>query len=397
MQLAPVLDIAGTLQKDQALGLEQQRVGVLQSANQREQFKLDREIGKENQLNAQMPDLLKKYRGGDENAFMQIAQLSPQMAETLMKMDEAKQVGALRGLQMQQTRAAIVAQAKAQKVQVYTQELKAITGLQSALDGVESPAEKTRILKAYRQQVEKAGIGIPDLLKGDWTPEMDKDLDNLVTVGGATLKALQAPAEAFTLGEGQARYSGDGTLIASRETGASGADVKGEGDLRKEFEGMQKEFREVERAKGRIDAAAKEPSAAGDIALVFSYMKMLDPGSTVREGEYATAQNAAGVPDMIRAKWNKLQDGETLAPTQRADFVKRSQGIYRAAAEGFNKQVDRYRGLAGDYGYNADRIVKPVELPKDESEVTDGGELPPQNMDPNLWKHMTPEERSLFK
>ena len=38
------------------------------------------------------------------------------------------------------------------------------------------------------------------------------------------------------------------------------------------------------------------PDAAGDMALIFSYMKMLDPNSTVREGEYATAQDAGSIP-----------------------------------------------------------------------------------------------------
>jgi len=34
-------------------------------------------------------------------------------------------------------------------------------------------------------------------------------------------------------------------------------------------------------------------------------MKILDPGSVVREGEFATAQNSAGIPERIRAKYNR--------------------------------------------------------------------------------------------
>ena len=50
-------------------------------------------------------------------------------------------------------------------------------------------------------------------------------------------------------------------------------------------------------AQNVLNASA---NAAGDMALIFSYMKMLDPNSTVREGEYATAEAAAGVPAVER-------------------------------------------------------------------------------------------------
>ena len=75
----------------------------------------------------------------------------------------------------------------------------------------------------------------------------------------------------------------------------------------------------------------KAPSAAGDIALVFAFMKLQDPNSAVRETEYANAQNAAGVPERIRNMYNKLIDGEFLTEGQRRDFMAQSQSIFRAA------------------------------------------------------------------
>ncbi|WP_204128690.1 hypothetical protein, partial [Pseudomonas ogarae] len=72
---------------------------------------------------------------------------------------------------------------------------------------------------------------------------------------------------------------------------------------------------------GQIAQAAKTPSAQNDLALIFSYMRMLDPASVVREGEFATAQNAAGVPDQIRNAYNKAVNGERLNPEQRTGFV----------------------------------------------------------------------------
>lgn len=77
--------------------------------------------------------------------------------------------------------------------------------------------------------------------------------------------------------------------------------------------------------------AEGEPSAAGDLSLIFSYMKVLDPPSTVREGEQALAENARGVPDSIRNMYNKVVAGERLTPEQRKDFQNQAENIYRSA------------------------------------------------------------------
>ncbi|BCV06223.1 MAG: hypothetical protein CM15mV128_240 [Caudoviricetes sp.] len=50
-------------------------------------------------------------------------------------------------------------------------------------------------------------------------------------------------------------------------------------------------------------------------------MKVLDPTSVVREGEQATAANAAGVPSRVRNAFNKALTGEKLSLEQRKDFV----------------------------------------------------------------------------
>ena len=127
--------------------------------------------------------------------------------------------------------------------------------------------------------------------------------------------------------------------------------------LRKEFRTETGVFREQQRAFGRVLASAREPSAAGDMALVFNFMKVLDPGSTVREGEYASAQNAAGVPERIRNIWNKMVDGEILGEDQRKDFVRRSSMLYEEAAKGYEETAEDYRSLAEQYEFDPSRVV----------------------------------------
>ena len=77
--------------------------------------------------------------------------------------------------------------------------------------------------------------------------------------------------------------------------------------------------------------------ASNDIALIFSFMKTLDPGSTVREGEFATAQNAAGVPERIINIYNKARSGEFLTDDQRKDFINTA----RLNLQGLQKEAQR--------------------------------------------------------
>jgi len=120
------------------------------------------------------------------------------------------------------------------------------------------------------------------------------------------------------------------------------------GDLRKEFSAIPavRQFAEQASAFGRIEASAGNPSAAGDLALIFNYMKVLDPGSTVREGEFANAQNAAGIPERIRALYNKATDGTRLTETQRSDFLSRARNLYDNAERSYMRTYDQYKDIA---------------------------------------------------
>src|SRR5574343_935669 len=145
--------------------------------------------------------------------------------------------------------------------------------------------------------------------------------------------------------------------------------------LRKEFNSLPdvRSFNESRTSFEKIQSAAKTPSAARDLALIFGYMKVLDPGSTVREGEFANAQNAAGVPERIRNAWNKVVSGERLNDAQRADFVKSAGSLFAAQKKSYAEQAKRYRGLAEKSGISPDDVTGPFE---DVSAPTPGGAAP---------------------
>ena len=134
---------------------------------------------------------------------------------------------------------------------------------------------------------------------------------------------------------------------------------KAEGDLRKEFNALPvvKDFNKVRTAYEKVKQAGANPSPAGDLSLIFNYMKILDPGSVVREGEFANAQNAGGIDTKIRNQYNQIIDGTRLSPDQRQDFLNQSKNAASAEFKGAREALDQYKGLAANSGLRADQII----------------------------------------
>lgn len=125
------------------------------------------------------------------------------------------------------------------------------------------------------------------------------------------------------------------------ESAKDKADV--EEGLRKEFSKLSGEFIKVRDSFRRVQASGSD--AAGDLSLVFNFMKMLDPGSVVRETEFANAQNAAGVSDRVRARWNQLRAGEILTEGQRKEFRDQAGKLFKQQFKQHSQLRDQYRGI----------------------------------------------------
>lgn len=209
----------------------------------------------------------------------------------------------------------------------------------------------------------------------DWDNASDEDVRNLAQRFAARYGAdagvlPQTPTgEAFTLSPGEVRFDKSGKPIASvaaKPTEKEDKTFENATTLRKEYDAQSKDFQTATQGYQSVLSASRDPSAAGDLALIFAYMKTLDPGSTVREGEFATAQNAGGIPDRVISQYNKVLNGERLAPDQRADFVKKAGQLYQGQKELDDKRRERYTKIAERNGLDAadvlgDRVT--VEVP----------------------------------
>jgi hypothetical protein len=158
---------------------------------------------------------------------------------------------------------------------------------------------------------------------------------------------------------------------ASRQTQLLAAGLTSQKDIQKAGVGLRKEFnnlpevktyRQVNQAYNDLKTAAKNPSAAGDLSIIFGYMKLLDPASVVREGEQASAANATGVPAQIANTYNRVLKGQRLNPQQRADFINQAEGRFRNHENRFKTVAQQYRGYAEDSGVNPSKVINDADL-----------------------------------
>ena len=148
------------------------------------------------------------------------------------------------------------------------------------------------------------------------------------------------------------------------------ADYDDEAGLRKELTNISKDFVQVKDAYSRILTSAHKPSPAGDLSMIFNYMKMLDPGSTVREGEFSNAAKAAPLLEQLGISFNKVSavwEGKMLTEDQRRDFVGRAQDLFKGALKGQDALAEGFKGIAERRGFNPKNVVidfaGPMRLP----------------------------------
>jgi hypothetical protein len=135
-------------------------------------------------------------------------------------------------------------------------------------------------------------------------------------------------------------------------------------DLRAAYDKQNSEVVAVTTAYRKIENAFAEDSGAGDIAGIFGFMKALDPTSTVREGEAASAENSAGVSETWRNLYNKALKGERLSPTARKQMLSAASSQMRAYRPRYDETRKTYTDLANSFGVEPDQVVTPLEWPR---------------------------------
>ena len=156
-----------------------------------------------------------------------------------------------------------------------------------------------------------------------------------------------------------------------------------EKDLRNEYLKRTDKYREMKRQFDGMQAASKDISGPGDVALIMGFQKMLDPTSVVRETEFAIAEQSAGRMEQLLNTLTKFKTGQRLTPEQRTSFMNLARKYYDAAArqEGEDRKV--MQKVVNNYGLNSDNV-----MPKSTGVSAEFGTAIPQGAKPTAKKNI---------
>lgn len=292
--------------------------------------------------------------GGDLDLAQQIGQLDKAQREQVQARiaSAAPVLFQARQLPYEQRRQLIASAAPA--LQAGGWDAEAITGFDPTDQAIDGLVASTRTVDsllnerkdardfAYRRENDEANRGVT--LRG-------QDIGN---ANAAASRAVSVRGQ--NMADARARQS---NMISAAGVGRN--QIKGEADLRRQFDALPevKDFKDVRNSWRQIgNLATGKPTAQNDIALIFSYMKMLDPGSVVREGEFAVAARAAGVPDHIVNIIGRAESGKLLNERQRTEMVRAASQVYQSRRESYNSAAGQYRGYAEDYGLDPSRVAR---------------------------------------
>ena len=120
-----------------------------------------------------------------------------------------------------------------------------------------------------------------------------------------------------------------------------------------------KTFIDVRDAYSRLMSAlpnAHESSPA-TLAAGTTFMKLLDPGSVVRESELGMALNATGKLDKALNYAHSLAAGQTLTESQVKEFGETAKQLFDAAKKNQDLINTQYNERSKQYGMNPDHVV----------------------------------------
>ena len=217
---------------------------------------------------------------------------------------------------------------------------------------------------------EKGTQYLLEAMKPEATPENIKTLRALglpVTLEGLRQldKPEPSPAESRLLREAGVPVTLE-NIMQLRRSGATNVNVKvpvdmtsgqkgfeNEMSLSKAFksEPIYKDFSDMQAAFGQVVSSLSAGTPIGDVAGATKIMKLLDPGSVVRESELAIAMAASGRMDRLQNYFNNMMSGQKLTPTQRDDFKALANELYAAAGQAYNQKRGEYEGFGQAYGF----------------------------------------------
>ena len=215
------------------------------------------------------------------------------------------------------------------------------------LEKPEADPEKIRILKALGMDVNLTNLRQLD------KPESAPNEVQLLNAAGVPVTF-----------ENIVKLKRSGATNVNVDTGQKGFENKMSAKKTFMSEPIYKDFTDMKSAYGQVISALDQGSPIGDVAGATKVMKLLDPGSVVRESELGIAMAASGRMDRLKYYFDNWASGNKLTPTQRSDFKQLSNELYAAAGQAYNQKRGEYLDFGASTGVELDKALgAPANIP----------------------------------
>jgi hypothetical protein len=233
-------------------------------------------------------------------------------------------------------------------------EVKAANAVATAPDVIAEAKAKSEFekAKAFKEQV---------IAKYAERTAVDKIIADAASLGLTKAQTNEVLAKTSKLGVETKQAALQ--LKALEATGGVDPDKKftQEEKIRKEHQTRTMVYGELQGTFSNIKSSADTGNGPGDIALITSFMKMLDPGSVVRETEFATARDTAGLFTQLENRLQKAKDGQILTPTQRKQYVALAKQYLDSAQKKAGEEKVALGVIVKNYKLNPDNVFGPEE------------------------------------
>jgi hypothetical protein len=143
------------------------------------------------------------------------------------------------------------------------------------------------------------------------------------------------------------------TVDLKDPTAVAMAGLKMQGDIRQDLKGPK----DTATAYQTMYNAATNPTQKGDTTMLYTFFKVLDPQSTVREGEIEMIKQSRSIPEKFKGMAVKLASGQTLLEGERADLLNQAYQYVANQQRGVTETIDMYKDYAKAFGLNPEKAV----------------------------------------
>ncbi len=239
----------------------------------------------------------------------------------------------------------------------------------------QDPQERQQLfLKAFQSD--------PEMVRGymsELRAQKEADL-----AGQPESKPMQKGEGALVFNPNTGSYSIDETAKSYLDKKASELAAKkgnlGTSDIRsinKDLTDFTKQAKAAKTSASSIERLAKVNNPAAQVAIIFNYMKSLDPTSVVRESEQGMVASASGPMEQFAAQINRITGEGPLTPEVTQQIIDAAKANSNVLIQSANEEATSFLNAFGDkIGQEQrerfdKRLIKPFDI-----QVTDQLEEP---------------------